>query len=330
MIILQNKGEMDIEVIKTMGVNVKTNDSPIGYFGTGMKYAIAVFLRENIDIQLYIGENKYEFYTEERDVRGKAFQFCCMRGPYDSSPLGFTTELGKNWEPWQAYREIHSNCLDENGEVFNSVAIPREEGFTTFAIQDMDTRGIFLSDLNAKRLFNDYRIEVYEGESNHIYYQGIRAKDLDKPSMYTYNILERCTLTEDRLICYDWQIQERINDSIATMENRQIIKDVTTAKQDRFEHGLTMGFNNRVAPKETFLNVYAENMKEARSSVREFIVKHAPKEKLTPGQLRDKFRQELDDFCSAHNIVYDIDSNGYTTLMTSGIFLTEGNDSEWS
>ena len=31
--------------------------------------------------------------------------------------LPFTTELGKNWEVWQAYRELHSNTLDESGVI---------------------------------------------------------------------------------------------------------------------------------------------------------------------------------------------------------------------
>ena len=138
--------------------------------------------------------------------------------------------------------------------------------------------------------------------------------------MYTYNIKEQCSLTEDRLICYDWQVQERINDSVACMENKDVIKSVITAKPDRFEYGLNMGFNNRVAPKETFMSVYAENAKEARPSVREYFVSHAPKEQLTPEQIATKFKQELDDFCGSHGITYDIDSNGFTTLMTQDLF----------
>lgn len=320
MIILKNKGEMDIEVIKTMGINVKLNDSPIGFFGTGLKYAIAVFLREEMEIKLFIGQNEYEFFTESKQVRGKEFNFCWMRGPFDSAPLGFTTELGKNWEVWQAYREIHSNCLDESGEIFRDEGNHHENGYTTFYIEDMETDGIFLDSASKNKLFSDRRIEIFEGESDCIYYQGIRAKDLDKPSMYTYNIKEQCSLTEDRLICYDWQVQERINDSVACMENKDVIKSVITAKPDRFEYGLNMGFNNRVAPKETFMSVYAENAKEARPSVREYFVSHAPKEQLTPEQIATKFKQELDDFCGSHGITYDIDSNGFTTLMTQDLF----------
>jgi len=52
MIILKNKGEIEIETITTMGVNVKECDSPIGFFGTGLKFAIATFLREGIAFAL--------------------------------------------------------------------------------------------------------------------------------------------------------------------------------------------------------------------------------------------------------------------------------------
>ena len=49
MIIFQNKGLIDVHAISIMGVSVK-EDNSIGFFGTGLKYAIAVLLREGIKI----------------------------------------------------------------------------------------------------------------------------------------------------------------------------------------------------------------------------------------------------------------------------------------
>jgi len=40
-IIFHNQGELDIRAVTTFGLSVKKNDNPIGYFGTGLKYAIA-------------------------------------------------------------------------------------------------------------------------------------------------------------------------------------------------------------------------------------------------------------------------------------------------
>jgi len=46
MITFENDGEIDLRAISQFGINVKTGDSPIGFFGTGLKYALAVLMRE--------------------------------------------------------------------------------------------------------------------------------------------------------------------------------------------------------------------------------------------------------------------------------------------
>lgn len=53
MIVFENEGEIDPQLIMLIGVNVKASDSAIGFFGTGLKYAIACLLRwgEEIEIQ---------------------------------------------------------------------------------------------------------------------------------------------------------------------------------------------------------------------------------------------------------------------------------------
>ena len=44
-IIFTNQGEIDIRAVTTFGVSVKNDNSAIGMFGTGLKYAIAIILR---------------------------------------------------------------------------------------------------------------------------------------------------------------------------------------------------------------------------------------------------------------------------------------------
>lgn len=320
MIILQNRGEIDIDVIKTMGVNVKETESPIGYFGTGLKYAIAVFLREGIDINLWIGRIHYEFYTEKKTIRGKDFELCKMRGPYDSVDLGFTTDLGKNWKVWQAYREIHSNCLDENGEIYNAQSGCGEDGCTTFAIQEIDTYGIFLHQMDNDLLWANEDVAIYEGESVCIYYRGIRAKDLDKPSMYTYNIKRQCDLTEDRLLCYDWDVQYAINNAIARMENEIIIKTVVTAPNDRFESTLNMRHWTNGTPSAPFLSVAAQHSRELNYSAREYAKQHTPKAPMTRTEKRADFISKLASFCGSFDLDYEIDDD---RIIITGDLISE-------
>lgn len=318
MIILQNQGEIDIDVIKTMGVNIKDSENPIGYFGTGLKYAIAIFLREEKEITLYIGENKYEFFTESKSIRGKEFQFCKMRGEFDQVDLGFTTDLGRHWQLWQAYREIHSNCLDENGEIFKANFAKPAVGLTTFVIEEIPTNGIFLD--SSKPIFQNYGIEIYEGQSDVIYYKGIRAKDLSKKSKYTYNVTRYCDLTEDRLLCYDFQIEYAINNAIAEMNDSGVIHDVITADKEWFESTLRMNHNTNSEPGPCFLKVYNDNKREVNSSVKEYVVNSAPTERLEPADRRVKFIEELENFCDSFDASVE-DKGDY--LEIKGLVLGE-------
>ena len=108
-----NETEIEPEVWSTFGVSVKNGSNPIGMFGTGLKYAIAVLLREGRHISITSAGREYAFDVVEKNIRDKAFNICRCNG----KDLPFTTELGKTWELWQAYRELYSNCLDEGGEL---------------------------------------------------------------------------------------------------------------------------------------------------------------------------------------------------------------------
>ena len=105
-----NPGEIDRQLITTLGVNVKDADSPIGYFGTGLKFAIAVVLRGRGQIRIWVGESLIEFFSEPRTIRGKEFQIVILRENNIDRELSFTVDLGRNWEPWMALRELWSNA----------------------------------------------------------------------------------------------------------------------------------------------------------------------------------------------------------------------------
>jgi hypothetical protein len=307
MIILRNRGEIDINVMKIMGVSAKDCESPIGKFGTGLKYAIAVFLREGIDICMFIGKNRYDFFTEPQTIRGKVFNLCKIKGPYDVVELPFTTDLGSGWAPWMGYREFRSNCIDEDGEELTGEQARGEEGCTTFCIGDIDTRAVFLQDMELPLLHRGDQIEIYRGESEFIYYRGIRAKNLQRSSMYTYNILRECDLTEDRLLCYDFEIEYAINQTIAQMPDKAIIKSVIAAGPGCFESTLNMLSNTGMAPKAAFKEAFNECSNKASSSVRDYVLHHAPKAPPTPAQLRLTMLSDLRSLCSRYGLDHVVD-----------------------
>jgi len=322
-IILRNPGEIELDLIKTMGVNVKESDNSIGFFGTGLKYAIAVFLREGVNVVMHIGENKYEFYTEEKTIRNKTFSICAMRGPYDAIQLGFTTDLGKNWEVWQAYREIHSNCLDEGGVIFKGDNLTPKPGYTTISIDiDIDYSAIFLQPEPESLLFASDHLDIYGSPSEHIYYRGIRAKDLTRKSMFTYNIKKSMSLTEDRLLAYDWAVEEVINDAVASMADKEIIKEIATAGADTYEYSLSMGYNNTIEPGETFMEVVSENKGNVRHSVNTFYSQALPKPELTKQQRARKIINEFEDIAEGYDLTFSFDRDtGVITIESEDLII---------
>ncbi len=56
-VIFRNKGVIDPSSITTFGVSSKENPGAIGFFGTGLKYAIAILLREGCDITIHAGKH---------------------------------------------------------------------------------------------------------------------------------------------------------------------------------------------------------------------------------------------------------------------------------
>lgn len=183
-----NKGTIDLDTIRTMGVSVKVNDNPIGYFGTGIKYAIATLLRTGHTVSLFTNGETVQFRLREKEIRGKKFELVFM----DDEQLAFTSELGKNWEVWQAYRELASNTMDEGGSISGRFV----EADTVFAVDGPeigkahDERNkIFLH--SEPWLIAD-GVEVHRGKSHWLYYRGVRVQRLLKASRFTYNLTVDC------------------------------------------------------------------------------------------------------------------------------------------
>lgn len=133
----------------TMGDSEKRGSSGvIGVFGSGLKYSLALLLRNNVKFEAivtgnaYIGGRDRDYkeiftpytYVSEDEITGKSKELiginvqrdfesfnsihcedifeCEIAEKYET---GFALQLGFNWELWMALREIYSNMLDEGG-----------------------------------------------------------------------------------------------------------------------------------------------------------------------------------------------------------------------
>jgi hypothetical protein len=274
MIIFQNKGLIDMRAVTTMGVSVKS-DSAIGYFGTGLKYAIAVLMRENQEMTIYRGEEKYEFTAKKEDIRGKEFELVLMNG----QEMGFTTELGKNWKLWQAFRELYSNCKDEGGQAFREDDAELKEGFTTICVsgrkfeQVYDDKALYF--VEGKPDIETPYCDIYLKPSSGVFYKGVNVLPGEQYAN-TYNLKRNIDLSEDRTALYDFQIKDGISRAVASCTDRGFIESILTAPQLSFEGNLNFDISGH-EPSEEFITVCREMSQTFRRGANQNAIRYAKK-----------------------------------------------------
>lgn len=237
MIVFENEGEIDPRLVMLIGVNVKESTSAIGFFGTGLKYAVACLTRWGEEIRVQSGEAEFMFSSEDTEIRGHTFGVITMAGRHDRAPLGFTTEFGKRWEPWMVYRELWSNAHDEPApRVYEAGArapSPRA-GLTRVVVGGPKIeaahaeRDTFILNASRSPLHVVDGLEIYEGPGDNIFYRGIAVQALGKPGLYTYNITEQMWLTEDRT-AGSWSTDPIIARGLTAIEDRAVIDATLTA-----------------------------------------------------------------------------------------------------
>jgi hypothetical protein len=215
--IYSNPGALDLRALTIMGMNAKPNtESPIGYFGTGLKYAIAIALRHDLQLTIYDGAGTaLEFFTVEEDFRGRAFAQCKMRAPGDPAwhNLPFTTEYGKDWALWEMHRELECNARDEGGTFRLSHDLPNfEAGTVTIVLSG----AAFIETIQREResIFFDLgnkgpvavaiaTLQARGTASPHLYFRGMRAftAKANRAFAFTYNLTSKhLKLTENRTL----------------------------------------------------------------------------------------------------------------------------------
>lgn len=204
-------GPISEDAFNVFGLSAKQSESPIGRFGTGLKYAVAVLLRAGASIAVKSADSDeiLSFSTMPSIFRGKPVNYIFL----GEKKLSFTTELGQNWLLWYAFRELYANTLDEGGEMhlsteeLDETGIP--EGMSTISVQSdalyemaQNLHQYFLPKHEEPQYFlkSAFDVAVIAEENSAIFANGIRAYELEMPTLYTYNILGDVYLTEERLL----------------------------------------------------------------------------------------------------------------------------------
>lgn len=217
-IVFQTPGSLEIAQIKSFGTSVKS-EGAIGFFGTGLKYALAILVRTGHQVVIHTDGKTYKIGKRAQTIRGASFDFLTING----RKMDYTTQVGKTWELWKAFRELESNTRDEGGVTFHSSGNPEpKDGFTRISVTGEDFHQVYA---NRHEVFLSTMaesagpgLEVHPGESKFLYYRGIKVFELDRPSKRTYNITAPVELTEDRTLKNPWAVIYLIRRELFTKE----------------------------------------------------------------------------------------------------------------
>lgn len=261
-LIFENAAPLDPRAFTTMGISAKESDSAIGYFGTGLKYAIAVLLRTEHVVTIFSGGDRYDFQASPITFRDKEFMQCQYRANGGQwLDLPYTTDLGKNWQLWMAYRELSSNCMDEKGTervVPTTFAAPA--GSTTVEVTGEAIETIHKNRshyfIGGTPILKTDACDIYANRGQGAkFYKGVKVGDSPN-AVLTYNVHSDVTLTEDRTIKNQFEFALRVARAVAECDNEEVIRAVLQAPENTFEHNLDWAYAYRTS--DVFERVLAE------------------------------------------------------------------------
>jgi hypothetical protein len=228
---IKNKGLIEIEALSLVGATTKADDeSTIGMFGSGNKYAIAYFVRNNIDVKIYSGKEEIKITTKKVDFRSQNYDVI----HFNNHKTSLTTNMGPKWKLWQAIREIYCNAIDEGEDLWEEVSsVNPVDDETHFYIpinneilQIIEDKDDYFS-FDKKILFeNEYgRILKKHGPNTCIYRKGIKCYETTISSIYDYDF-NNLDINEERICTNIYDIHTSIWQIIIECSNSNVINSI--------------------------------------------------------------------------------------------------------
>jgi hypothetical protein len=289
-LVFETPGALDLRALTLFGASAKPNAvSPLGRFGTGLKYAIAGLVRLDAPPVMHVGATTYRFRAVPVEFRDREVETIVMDdGRFSSLELPFTTALGRHWEPWMLYRELEANTKDEGGQTYISTgafgAVCGEENFTRIVVSHPDLLAahaareeIFLPPEAGPAALETESLRVLDHPAAHLYYRGVRVRDLgDKPALLTYDLLEEQALTEDRTLSLTYRVHHLVAAAVAVSDDEALIERVVAAPKGSWEQEHLDWDYAWTAPSEAFKAVMARRKGAASPSALRYYVTHVP------------------------------------------------------
>lgn len=244
---IQSKGRIQAEAFTLLGASSKRDDNTkIGFFGSGLKYAIAYMLREKVDFKVFSDYGEIKFTLKPSNFRETQLDIICVNGKETS----MTTSMGVDWEPWFILREIYCNAIDEGGSSIETVhekqLVPVEDN-TVFYIEANsefqkimnlwdyyfceNRKDILYYDMQENQLF-------VGGEELIVYRKGIRCLFLKETKcVFNYNV-GFVEINESRVIKDDWDFKYKVSEYFRKIADVSIIQYLMKNIIGKFEYDL--------------------------------------------------------------------------------------------
>lgn len=239
-----------LDLVSIGGSDKEGDEATIGQFHTGLKNAIAMFMRNNISITFNVysdGECTSftpEIFTKECKETNKSKELIGFHkndGTFIESTV--SPRLGFDWEPWMALREIYANMVDEGGyyeerevNVSSGTEVVLDFNNNTQFQEIWTNRSLYFNEEEPLFKLDGLDILNNPGEYLKIYKQNILVySDKNKKSKYAYNI--HFGILDDRRTLRDMsQEMSRILRTVGTTDNIDFINSVISTS--KFEDAL--------------------------------------------------------------------------------------------
>lgn len=179
---VSSTGIIDTNLLRIIGFSTKRGDeTQFGHFGSGVKYSMALLIRNNIPFKLYNGLEEIAITTKEHELYSKDGIFKTHTILINGIDTSISTEIGPDWEPWMILRELISNAKDQDpkGCTINVVLDPQPvEGAVTWII-DLSKHTSLLHAL--KTVYKETPDITTAGTYNALYF---KDNPQDKPILY--------------------------------------------------------------------------------------------------------------------------------------------------
>lgn len=324
---LANVGLAPIESFTILGVSSsRSKQDKLGMFGTGAKLGLNVFLRNNLNPTIFIGNQQLEFFTTTKRFKDIEYQQVCCSFNGEIRELSWSTDYGQiDWtDIGMGLRELVQNLLDavDSPKDIDIRIVTKPEpinGSTVFYIpvtpevqryyNEIDEK--FLHFYRHRELTQKILKKRKEGPAR-VYKKGVFVREIrsEWPSLYDYN-LDDLKIDESRNL-NDYEASQAIGKALrGDKEKLKTVLKTAITGEKYWETTISyyyMGYGEDIY-KEVWAELYGENAVVVETAeVAEFVKRKGFKPILVKGDFAKVL--ENNNVKMANEVISTVEAKG--------------------